>query len=137
MPVACSRNPFADRRGSFLQRLRNDVNQGRTIIIEGFAEHAFQLCRIFNRVGLYTEGIGHCSVICPAEIDREVAFIEARFLTCLDPAKYRVGKHNEGNWHVLADNSFQFAAGKAEAAIAHHGNDLLIRSPNVGPHGCR
>src|SRR5450830_19884 len=116
----CSAHPLADRHGSVLQFLRDDIDQGRPIVHQGGLERGLKFGGVFHPPGFHAEGLGHAGVLGAVEVDRKIALFIAGLLAGLDPAVHRDRKHNHLQRHRAAHDGFQLAAGEAEAAVAHH-----------------
>src|SRR5947207_10534366 len=119
-------HPFADRGLRLVQRLANDVDQGRFAGLDRLLQDAAQLSRVLDPPALDPEGGRHRGVVGTAEIDREIALVEPDLLPGLDPAERRIRDDQHRDRQLEPGDRLQLAAGEAEAAVAHH-RDRLAR----------
>src|SRR5436305_242855 len=131
-----SRYPLADGGPGLVQRLAEDVDEGRFAGLDRLLQHAAQFRRVLDPPALDPERGGDRGVVGAAEIDREIALVEPDLLPGLDPAERRIRDHQHRDRQLEPGDRLQFAAGEAEAAVAHH-RDRLARGPADSGAGSR
>ena len=120
-----------------MQRLADDVHDGRPAVRECFFQRLAEIARLGNAPALHPEGGGHRGVVCDFEVYPKVALVVGRLLSRLDPAIRAVGDHDESNRQPITHHGFELAAGEAEAAVAHHRHALHIRPREMSADGRR
>src|SRR5215469_11523051 len=93
-PAGILSDPFADRCVCFVQRLADDVDQGRLAGLGGALQGRAQLRRVFYTPASDAISSRDSGVIGAGEIDREIALAVAGFLACLDPSEGGVRDHH-------------------------------------------
>ncbi len=118
-----------------MQRLADDVDEGRLAGLDRLLQDRSQHCGIFDLPALDPERSGDRGVVGAVEIDREIALSEPGALPGLDPAERGVGNHQHRDRQFEPHDRLQFAAGEAEAAVAHHRDRLRLWPADSGAGG--
>src|SRR6185436_228638 len=73
-------HPFGDRRPCFVQRLADDVHQGRLARGQRLAQNFLELARLRHAPASHAEALGHPGMVGHAEVDRAIALLVTRVL---------------------------------------------------------
>ncbi len=85
-------HPAADRSIGFFQRLADDINQCRAIMLNCLFQHTLQIIRILYAPGFHTICCSNGSMISAAEVDVIVTCIRIRLMAALVPTEVGVGR---------------------------------------------